>query len=646
MEIRPRSAGEILDDAWLLVFADAPLLLALSGLFTVPLAVVLLLLLTSPTESPMQVTLAMPALFAVLLPLTGLGSGACQALFRRRVEGRPVALGGCLAESLRRSPSHICVRTLTATLALLGTLVLVLPFIGVVGGGPLFSFSFELDLASFFRLLFVLGTLTALCGLSACAGNTMSHPFAAGGTDSWWVVWTGALSQTRRQAGKVALVTLCRPLLLLFACLNGLTLATIGLWVADHFGGFDVALAAHVLTPANPVWVVSVGLLAWLLLVPYFEASNYLLHADDRARYEGLDLWYRVRRLFPASAKGLTRVALLGLGLLALAASPAWADQRRDAVQDARKEIARITQEVRDARDYANGRPWLSDLRRVAERLDQESSAQPGRFRWFEDALTAFARANQQEALHILAELDRRLDLIAESLPAEDGSGPALTKEQLRALLPTARDEKAVPSRPETKQEPPKEEEPVRSDPPPRSFDRPARQGPGLIAPQSSEGFGPAGWALLVVLFLAVLFVAWRFRDSSSAPVPAKTTTKPAAAELSLETLLSQPNRTVESLWKEADDLAKAGKFLDAVRTLYLTVLTLLHRGNLIRCAPMRTNGEYVTQLRSRDELYRPFRGLTGMFEVKWYGERACQPADYDSCRRLAETIREGARTA
>ena len=44
-------------------------------------------------------------------------------------------------------------------------------------------------------------------------------------------------------------------------------------------------------------------LLAWLLLTPFFEESNYLLYVDARARYEGLDLWYRVRRHFPLPAK-------------------------------------------------------------------------------------------------------------------------------------------------------------------------------------------------------------------------------------------------------------------------------------------------------------------------------------------------------
>ena len=51
VEVRPRSTGEILDDAWRLVLADAPLLLTLSSLFTAPAVFVWLLLLTQPAPS-------------------------------------------------------------------------------------------------------------------------------------------------------------------------------------------------------------------------------------------------------------------------------------------------------------------------------------------------------------------------------------------------------------------------------------------------------------------------------------------------------------------------------------------------------------------------------------------------------------------
>ncbi|MBV9122772.1 MAG: DUF4129 domain-containing protein, partial [Planctomycetes bacterium] len=69
--------------------------------------------------------------------------------------------------------------------------------------------------------------------------------------------------------------------------------------------------------------------------------------------------------------------------------------------------------------------------------------------------------------------------------------------------------------------------------------------------------------------------------------------------------------------------------------------LALLHRANLIRYERTRTNGEYVQQLHERPEVQREFRRLTRLFEMKWYGQRSCQPADYNACREMVEKIRD-----
>jgi hypothetical protein len=77
---------------------------------------------------------------------------------------------------------------------------------------------------------------------------------------------------------------------------------------------------------------------------------------------------------------------------------------------------------------------------------------------------------------------------------------------------------------------------------------------------------------------------------------------------------------------------------------LYLAVLSALHQRHLVRCEPMRTNGEYVRQVHLAPEappgLHAPFEELTALFERKWYGEGACDGADYAACRRLAEDVR------
>src|SRR5437764_612089 len=86
IDVRPRTTGEIMDDAWRLCLSDIPALWLLAGLFHIPLAVLVLLLVTGRPESVlMKFLVPIGAALAVLW--TGIGVGACQELFRRRPGG-------------------------------------------------------------------------------------------------------------------------------------------------------------------------------------------------------------------------------------------------------------------------------------------------------------------------------------------------------------------------------------------------------------------------------------------------------------------------------------------------------------------------------------------------------------------------------
>src|SRR5262249_54471844 len=128
---------------------------------------------------------------------------------------------------------------------------------------------------------------------------------------------------------------------------------------------------------------------------------------------------------------------------------------------------------------------------------------------------------------------------------------------------------------------------------------RPARTGSGPSIDASLVQF--LFW-LVAILRVAALVVAPVLNLQKWARNrPKKEATKqpdaPAAPEL--EAVLTHPDeQSAAALWGEADDLARRGKFLEALRTLYLAVLVLLHRANLIRYERTRTNGEYATQLR------------------------------------------------
>jgi hypothetical protein len=56
---------------------------------------------------------------AVLLPLSGLGAGACQEAFHLWTEDRPATLGRCLRTALRRGVNHVTAEAMVLALPLI-----------------------------------------------------------------------------------------------------------------------------------------------------------------------------------------------------------------------------------------------------------------------------------------------------------------------------------------------------------------------------------------------------------------------------------------------------------------------------------------------------------------------------------------------
>jgi Domain of unknown function (DUF4129) len=109
---------------------------------------------------------------------------------------------------------------------------------------------------------------------------------------------------------------------------------------------------------------------------------------------------------------------------------------------------------------------------------------------------------------------------------------------------------------------------------------------------------------------------------------------------------LPGPNdKTPGELWRQAQALAAAGRNLEALRLLYLAILFLLDRQRLLRYETARTNGEYVRQVRLTElapaGLHESFEQLTKLFDVQWYGEGSCGPAQYQSAERIASEVRD-----
>lgn len=597
--IRPRSAGEILDEACELYRAELPLLLVLSALFHAPALTALLLLVTLPAPESVFLRIAWPVAAGLLLTMTGLGSGASQEALRRLADAEKPQGLACVRATLRRGLDHAAARGLVLCGTVLGGFCLLVP------------------------------------GLAVWASGAAVHAVLAGGDERLFAALATSRREAQRQPLKTAAVVLTRLPLLAVVVLNLHVVFAVALWIAEHLAGFDVAVVSVVAALDNPAYLLVLSLLAWLLLAPLFEAANFLLHADGRARFEGLDLWYRVRRQFGAAAALLLAAWLLTHGRAA-------ADEPAAVVQEARRDVKAMTREVREAEPYPGSGRWLPRLREVVGRLEA-SEGKAASYRWYRDALAGFEHRSRAGALHVLAGLDERLGLVEESLAARveaDGPRrPKLTKEEMKHLLPaTTEDEEEVQrKRAEAKmRERPAERQRVR-----RDDSGPARdesRGPGVLSPQPGGGFSALGWTLLAGAAVAVVLLAliWGRRQPQA---PKKSVAVEADA---LERPLERPDRqSVDDLWQRAEELARAGNYRDGVRVLYLAVLAVLHRANLIRFEPTRTNGEYVRQLRPRADLGQPFRDLTRRFEQQLYGAATSRGEDFDVCRGLAVAIRD-----
>jgi hypothetical protein len=628
LDVRPRTTGEILDDAWRLYAADAPQLLLLASLFHVPAFCAVLLLTTyAPAQTPSWMDGALqPCLAgscALLLPLTGVGSGACQEFLRRRAENKSVRLRDCLRLALRRGFEHSAVRALL--------------FLGVVAG--LF-------------LLLVPGCAFWMYG-------TTVHALLADDKVAPHQRWSQFGRETSFDAAKAAGVVLSRLPVLLLAVVNLHILVVILLWVAGNLAGFDTSVLGFQLEPfANGAYLLSLFLFAWVLLAPFHEASNFLLYLDTRVRQEGLDLLYQVQRVFatPERARAAAGALVALLAGLVFAVAPACALTPRDetrltAVRTARKEIDRIVVEIRDAGSYIDGQPWHGRLLTIHTRLDVAWGRGTDQFAWFSDAVKDFGALDRPAALSVLSDLKTRLSLLEDALtqsskaePAANGR-PKPTKEEVKNLL-RKRSYEDTPSGP--KEDDPHKDEVKHID---VKHDGPeggggGGPGGGVVAPGiGGAGLGQAGAMVLGGLFLAVLVAALvllgihLYRNRSRKPKQPKTET----ADLPAEAEPPPYEQPAAVLWQRAEKLAHEGRYLDALRMLYRAVLSLLHRKQLLHYESTRTNGEYVQEVRlspqAPAQLREPFERLTDLFERKWYGDHGCEAAEFQEGHGLADEI-------
>ncbi|MFB1482019.1 DUF4129 domain-containing protein [Corallococcus sp. RDP092CA] len=423
------------------------------------------------------------------------------------------------------------------------------------------------------------------------------------------------------------------------------------LYLGRQLVGIDLTFAERFASLDNPPWLVFLAATTFALFEPLRAATATLLLVDGRVRQEGLDLLAAVQQLpersrqrGPLAAKGVAAAGLLLAGLLLAAPAPVQAaPEGATAPVDRQAVRARLVKVATacELPEQVEG-PALRDL----DALDARETVKLERF---------------VRHLERLAYDDEDCETAAVTL--EDGLAQvtATAEAQARADARAATDRaRSILARPEFQERPEKAPDaPQEEVPPPepgwwrRFIDRlgewlrdffkrhePRPRSRETALPVSGGAAANAVVVVLVALTLAVLGVVLvsilRRKREASGPALEVRTVDAAALAGSPDHALSRPPEGWAHL---ADALAAKGEYREAVRNLYLALLSRLHRDGAIHYDETLSNWDYLRAFRGRPEVRAPFRELTRRFDFAWYGNVPVGADGYSEFRALTAPL-------
>jgi hypothetical protein len=413
----------------------------------------------------------------------------------------------------------------------------------------------------------------------------------------------------------------------------GRKLLAIDLTFAERFASLD-----------NAAWVTFLAALTFTLFEPIKAATATLLLVDGRVRQEGLDLLAAVQQL-PARgrARSAQSVALLFLCVL-LGGTAARAQAPEEPMP--RSEVRQRLEAVARLCEYED-----ENLQQGLEAADSLSQAEEAKLQRLLRTVEHLAHT-QEDCESASALLGQGLSLAQETASLEQSAPDARTA-SARA--------KDILSRPEFAQAPPppdKTKDEAASQEPPgwwqrftdwlgellkklfeRDRDAPA---PRTQVFTGASGAGAANLLVVIVIGLvlavlvAVLLRALGQRQQDESAQLEVSTLDSAALSQDPMSALSRPPEGWAHL---ADELAARGEYREAVRSLYLALLSRLHREGAILYDSTLSNWDYLRQFKGRREWLPPFRELTRRFDFAWYGNLPVGPDGYRDFRALTAPL-------
>ncbi len=390
--------------------------------------------------------------------------------------------------------------------------------------------------------------------------------------------------------------------------------------------GFDVTFAERFTSLDNGTWVATVAAITFALFEPVRAATATLMLIDGRVRQEGLDLIAQVEQL-PTRKKlrGVTIAAVAAL-LCALPAraESALAERAAKLTDDCgmRVDLKPLTGREVPAEEQ-------SALARLLTRVERRA---------YDDEDCDAAEADLREGLALYAELQAQP-------PSVDAQGKAkeiLDRPEFQTVLDKPRDDAAQPEAPD---EPgwfarfwkwleewlrKREREQEREAP---DLDVPTDRAPDM------RGANAVMIGALVLVAGALLFILIRSlkkKPTDEVDLDESGGLTQQSLEADAMSALSKPAETWAGL---ADELAAKGEYREAIRHLYLALLSRLHRDGVIDYDPTLSNWEYLFAFKGASSLKAAFKDLTRRFDFAWYGNLGVDGVAWAMFRRVAEPL-------
>jgi len=593
LELRPRGAVAILD-------AGLRVCLRSSGVWALTLpggALVTAALLHLTDAVSHHRSLSLPALWFTLAWLArGLFQGAAchhvQELLLGQGAGEPTAWAS-LRAALARAPSLLCA---VAYLFVFNALTL----------------SASLGFAFLFLSAHLVGYAATMQGRGSPLGL--------------YGVCSRLLGPARTGATGVRLLLLVQFLVFLNLHIGVNAL----LYIGRKLLGIDLTFAERFASLDNAPWVVFLVAATFTLFEPLRAATATLLLVDGRVRQEGLDLLAAVQQL-PSRKAALVALALLAAGLLP---TPARAQQPEAPVSP-----VDLEQRMEQLAEYC-------DLEEASTSQWRETfaSLSPAEAQKFQRLVRGVEKGVYgDEDCGALDRLEQGVTLARQAAELEKAQADA------RASQALAQD---ILARPEFQVPEPAVKEDAKAEGPWERFlkwldellEKLFKREPNPTVPRqpgftSVSGEGLANMLVIVLVAAVVVVLALVLLRALG-----KDGTDGEGARLEVstqneETLAADPtnalSRPPEGWARLADELAARGEYREAVRTLYLALLSRLHHEGVIHYDTTLSNWDYLRKFRSRREWLPSFRELTRRFDFVWYGNVAVGVEGYRDFRTL-----------